>query len=262
MKKSLILLIAVISLSLGSYRSSAQPTVAMDFNRVDCYGTMRHLFADLDSGNIVVLEFFMDSCNFCVNAAHPLESMERNLKNHYGVNIVAYAIGYTDVYPKSQIANWVSVNNLRSIPMDSGHTMVNYYGGFGMPTVVILGGRDHRVLYDARGFLKSDTPAAAAAVVSYVSGVNDISATLSSLTVYPNPASGSLNIEMTLTQNEPISMSFINMIRQIVASLPEEKVKAGKYNRTIDLSDLPTGNYVLRISSPQGAISRNISVVK
>ena len=262
MKKIYICLFTI--LSLVSATSSAQ-TTAMDFQRRDCNGTMHHLYDDLDSGNIVVLEFFMDSCTFCVDAAHALEVMQHTLKVTYNVNVVYYAIGYNNLYPKPQIINWVGVNHLRAIPMDSGKTMVNYYGGFGMPTVVILGGTSHSVISSVLSFLPRDTSTASAQIVSFVNGTTGIAPvtlTLSSISIYPNPISEKATITMDIPAQTSLQITLTDLSGQALMTTAEQPTAAGPYMTTLDVSTLPRGIYLVTITTDGRAVSREISILR
>ncbi len=58
----------------------------------------------------------------------------------------------------SSVQSWISTNKLTMYTgLDSGKQQVAHYGGFGMPTVVLVGGRDHKVLFSTLGFSTSDT---------------------------------------------------------------------------------------------------------
>src|SRR5436190_12402066 len=122
-------------------------TTALNFNRKDCNGVDRHLFADLDSGKAVILEYFMINCAPCPAAGIKLEAMKANLLTQYTGKVISYAIAFNNTYTQTQVKNWVTGNGFSMIPMDSGAAQVAYYGGMGMPTIVILGGKTtHSVL--------------------------------------------------------------------------------------------------------------------
>lgn len=137
----------VIALMLFTSVGTSTAQTVLNFQRTDCNGTMHDLYADLDAGNVVVLEFFMQGCAPCISSGKQLESMRSTLEASYPGRVKAYAIGYSDGYTCASVASWVSANGLTSIPMDSGAAMIKHYGGFGMPTVVICAGvNEHKVL--------------------------------------------------------------------------------------------------------------------
>ncbi len=105
---------------LSASIATAQPTTAYDFNMNDCSGNMHHLFAELDSGNVVIMEFFMLSCSPCVDAGNELQPMIQNLKSSCSNKIKFYHFGFTNSYTCTQITNWVNTNSYSSVPFDSG----------------------------------------------------------------------------------------------------------------------------------------------
>ena len=177
MKKQIITL-AVAVISVFTVQTAVAQTTGMDFNRKDCDGINQHLFADLNAGNAVILEFFMVSCNSCTTAASKINSMKANILTQYPGKVKSYSIGFSDnptSYSKSVVKTWANTNSVGSIPMDSGAAQVAYYGGFGMPTIVILGGTNHALLGAPYiGFSTTDTTMMATSIRNYLSGATGI----------------------------------------------------------------------------------------
>jgi thiol-disulfide isomerase/thioredoxin len=252
-------LFIILLVSMLSTTSSAQ-TTAMDFQGATAMAPCTISQRVTDSGNIVILEFFMDSCTFCVDAAHALEAMMHTLKATYHINVVYYAIGYNNLYPKPQVANWVGVNHLRAIPMDSGKAMVNYYGGFGMPTVVILGGSSHSVISSAAGL------PAQRYRHCYRSG--DVlcewyhwhrpchSYPIVESSIYPNPVSEKATIKMDIPAPTFLHIAIADMGGQAIMTTSEQPTAAGPYMTTLDVSTLPRGIYLVTITTDGRSASR------
>ncbi|MBS1561442.1 MAG: hypothetical protein JSS89_07540 [Bacteroidetes bacterium] len=70
----------VVAVHLSTTVSTAHAQTVMNFQRTDCNGTMHDLYADLDAGNVVVLEFFMQGCAPCISSGKQLESMRSTLE--------------------------------------------------------------------------------------------------------------------------------------------------------------------------------------
>src|SRR4051812_9902427 len=121
-----------------SHCATAQ-TVAMDFTQNDCDGNPHQLYAELDSGYVVVMEFIM-TCNACVIGGQALEGMIADIHAQYPGKIKFYQFAYTNSYTCSMMQSFKSVNGFTSSTFDQGANMVAYYGGFGMPTVAIAAG--------------------------------------------------------------------------------------------------------------------------
>lgn len=257
-------IIAGLLISINSF-SYAQ-TTAMNFNRPDCNGNMQHLFGDLDAGNAVIIEFFMQSCGSCVTAGDKLEAMKADLLAEFPGKIKSYAIGYTNTYNCLSNANWVSSNGYTSIPMDSGEAQVAYYGGMGMPTIVVLGGGStHAVLgtpYD--GFVTSDTAKMAADIRSFLNpaaGVNCIKTDIQPLQFYPNPSNDLLNFSGNFKENSALKIDIIDLAGKQVATPLNEKTNAGYFKKSFSTSSLPNGSYLIRIKTNDNISTYKLSII-
>lgn len=262
MKKTLLLICSAIL--LFDYSSKAQST-AMDFNITDCNGTSHNLFSDLDAGNAVIIEFFMTSCTGCITAGQKLESMKADLLAEFPGKIKSYAFGFNNTYTCSQITSWVTNNGFTSIPCDSGAAQVAYYGGMGMPTIVILGGGTaHSVLGTPYvGFSTSDTTTMANAIRSSMtpSGIKEISIAVNALDVFPNPANNKLNLTFELIKNSTVKIELIDITGRVISVLSNENLLSGKVSKTIETASFAEGNYVLKVSADGAVINKKINIV-
>jgi len=254
------------------FSNSVAQTTPMDFNRKDCNGVQRHLFSDLAAGNAVIIEYFMINCAPCPAAGLKLESMKSNLLAQYPGKIISYAIAFNNTYSQATVNNWVTSNGFSAIPMDSGATQVAYYGGMGMPTIMILGGKTtHSVLGSPYiGFNTSDTTAMAANIRTYLNSLNTGTNTtvgfssniakIEGLTVYPNPASNDVSVSFTLKQNSDVKVSVYDLNGRLVKSIETVQVN-GTYKKTISLSDISSGTYLFKVSTNNQAFSQKITIV-
>jgi thiol-disulfide isomerase/thioredoxin len=256
------LLTALIALG-ASVSSVFSQTTAMNFNRPDCNGTMRNLYSDLDAGNVVIIEFFMLSCGSCITAGSKLEQMKTKLNTEFPGKIKSYAIGYSNSYSCINIKNWVNNNGFTSIPMDSGAAQVAYYGGMGMPTVVVIGGTDHKVLGAPYiGFSTSDTTTAAGDIRNFfaTTGISEKNGVEGKLEFFPNPASTELNINLILNKPSEVRMDITDLAGRIVK--PVENRFLTSVETKVDISGLPAGVYFLRINSNGNSTTRKINIVR
>src|SRR3989344_5400912 len=156
MKTKLYKSLATASFAMLAFLGFGQ-TTAMDFSGQDC-----------DANN--------------VNATHP------------GL-VKAYAFPYQNSTTCTYSSSWVVNNNLPLFaPMDSGAVQVAYYGGFGMPTVVLLGGDNHDVLFVTQDFNTSDTTTMRDLILNtFTAGVEE-QTVITDLSVYPNPTTDFINV--------------------------------------------------------------------
>ncbi len=228
-------------------------TTALNFNREDCNGNMQHLFADLDAGNAVIIEFFMQNCGSCITAGNRLESMKSNLLAQYPGKIKSYAIGFNNTYSCASNVNWVTTNNFTSIPMDSGAVQVAYYGGMGMPTIVILGGgSSHSVLGTPYvGFTTSDTSTMAADIRAFLnpaSGIDDINSFAKAVTIFPNPTSDLVNVSFEVKTSGKLAIDILDITGKQVSSIFNESISSGAFTKSFSSSTLANGYYLIRVS--------------
>jgi hypothetical protein len=240
-----IQMFAVAMLALAAV-SAAQAQTVMNIQRPDCNGTMHDLFAELDAGNVVVLEFFMQGCAPCILSGKKLETMRSTLEASYPSRVKAYAIGYSDGYICASIASWVKANALTFIPMDSGAAMLKHYGGFGMPTVVICAGvNEHKILGKVYiGMSTNDVPTMRTDIANYLSqATTSVSEpqTTELARVYPNPATNVVSVDLT-SSNGTTTIDVVDATGAIALSATTMSNVAAA---SIDVSMLPVGAYIM-----------------
>lgn len=79
---------------------------------------------------------------------------------------------------------------------------------------------------------------------------------------YPNPFNPSTNIEFTVKDAEFVSLTVYNMLGEKIATLVNKELSAGKYSYNFDASELPSGIYIYRLSSPSGNLSKKMILNK
>ena len=262
--KTYTLILVLISL-FKTQISNAQMT-AMDFTMVDCNASATHnLYSDLNLGKVVIIEFFMTSCSSCIVAGQTLENMKTNLLSQYPGKIKAYAFGFNNTYSCTTVNNWVTTNSITSVPSDSGATQVAYYGGMGMPTIVIAAGTNHKLLGSPYiGFNISDTTGMASNIRNFLNGpvgINELNANISELNIFPNPTSNEIKITFNLTEASNTVIEIMDVTGRIVKTLLNEKMSSGNFTKTFNVSNLDNGNYFMNLNT-NGFISRKkISII-
>lgn len=64
--------------------------------------------------------------------------------------------------------------------------------------------------------------------------------------IYPNPTTGMVSIEFYLTQSCNVTTEVQNLVGNTIRSSEFGSLTAGNYNRTLDLSNLPNGIYIIK----------------
>lgn len=260
MKKSIYL---IVSLMFVFTISKAQ-TTAMQFSGVDCNGNMHDLFADLDAGKAVVIHYYMPNCGSCPPPAQKIQAMANKINGLYPGMVKGYAFPFQNSTTCAYSSTWVSSNGLSSIysPMDSGAAQVAYYGGFGMPTVVLLGGSNHRVMFSTLSFSTSDTTQMRDSIMALLSGstgIINLNGGDNLFSVYPNPANNSISISLEVKEMSDILIDVTNLAGEQVALLMNEK-RNGVISEQFNTAKLPVGNYLVRLQINGKITTQKITV--
>ena len=93
-------------------------------------------------------------------------------------------------------------------------------------------------------------------------GVTNVTAGVENLSLYPNPASNQVSIQMELKNNTSISMEIIDMTGKVVYSSPSEELTSGMQSRTISTANFATGIYNVRIQTGTGFVTERLTIAK
>lgn len=237
---------------------------AYQFSGPDCDGNMHDLYADLDAGKAVFLHFYMPSCSACPPPAQEIQAMASVINASHPGMVVGYAFPFQNSTNCAYSSSWVSSNGLSALyaPMDSGAYQVAYYGGFGMPTVVLLGGTDHRVMFSTLSYSSSDTTIMRDSILALLNatGVNELPEAVASFTAFPNPASNNISVSVNLKRATHLSLELTDVAGKQVAAVASENSSGHLFTKNIDVAALPDGNYLLRLSADGKNVTRKITV--
>jgi hypothetical protein len=233
---------------LASLSLQAQ-TTAQDWTKNDCDGNPHHLFAELNAGQVIIVEYVMLDCAPCVTAANGLKAVYNNFNTSHPGKVKSYSIGFIDSYTCADLQSWKTTNNLSHTTMfPNGASDVAYYGGMGMPTIVVLGGPYHKVFYKKLGYAPSDNNTITAAINSALVATG-IDQTLKQVitSVYPNPGNGKITFEL----KENAEVTIVDLSGKTIAEFGT--LTAGIQH--IDLK-LTAGLYLLQVNAHNGFIQR------
>ncbi len=242
--------------------TTAQVSTAMDFTMTDCNSTTHHLFADyLDNEEVVIMEFFM-TCPSCGTAGQKLDPMFMGLTTEFPGMVNFFAVAYTNSYSCTTVNNWRNTYTPNAIALDSGAAQVSYYGGMGMPTVVVVGGSNHQVIYNSQyDGAPGDTAAIHAAITNFfmTMGTENASDPIK-FSAYPNPVASNLHLELTITHPAPTNIQMIDMTGKVVREISNKELSSGMHQFEVPTSDLSNGIYFIRINSNEKSSQYKISV--
>lgn len=263
--KKILSITLITSLMFLHNISSAQ--VAMQISGPDCNNVSHDLFADLDAGKAVVVFFFMPACGSCPPPALQIQAMANNIMVTYPGMVTAYAMPFNNTTTCATTASWVSSNGLGLYsPYDSGAVQVANYGGFGMPTAVLLGGTDHRVMFTTQSFSTADTLTMRDSILALFGatplGIHDdhLPTGLSSLNIYPNPANQHCMIALELTESSDVYVDVTDITGRQIAVISDTKKQSGNLKLHYNTQALATGTYHLRININGKTTGRKLNV--
>jgi hypothetical protein len=95
-----------------------------------------------------------------------------------------------------------------------------------------------------------DVNMSAFAVIEEGGGINDADFYQGmKLSVYPNPVSKVASIDYALQYNSKASIDIINMAGKVIKTIDLGSKSIGKYNTTINVEDLASGNYFISLNA-------------
>lgn len=256
--KVYILIIAFLLPGLFSLSARCQET-AMDFTQDDCEGASHHLFTELDAGKVVILEYVMLNCAPCILGTQALEKITTPYENSHPGRVRIYSFGFLNSYTCEQIVAWKNDNEFTHPVFNNGEDQVSYYGGMGMPTIVVTGTNDHKVFYKSIGYTPAVDDELKAAIDSALlynpTGIGEKIA-LERYNVYPTLFAGTFNIESQEDVSGSEFVIFDSFGRQIMkAEIPSSGRLA------IDGSSFAKGMYLIRLEGNHG-ISQTAKLIR
>ncbi|NQV74035.1 T9SS type A sorting domain-containing protein [bacterium] len=79
---------------------------------------------------------------------------------------------------------------------------------------------------------------------------------------YPNPFNPTTSIQFNLPATQNVNLSVFDVLGRRVATLVNGQMAAGRHNVTFEASNLPSGMYLYRLSTPNGSISQKMILMK
>jgi hypothetical protein len=223
--------------------SKSQAQTAVDFTQDDCNGEMHNLYADLDSGKIVVLEFVMD-CQLCIDAGTAIQHMLTDLDQQYPGVFKVYQFAYSTLMNCDSMTAFKDTNSFTSYIFGENSHLMAHYGGFGMPTIGVAAGLSHTDIFSQVGFMISDTTQLGSVIRNYISTISVPELSPSGgIEIFPQPAYDGVNI---ICDKRIELIRLVNISGICVLEIPVNDIKA--YINTFNISpgiyfiDISTGN--------------------
>ena len=93
-------------------------------------------------------------------------------------------------------------------------------------------------------------------------GIDDLNEVAASIQLFPNPANSQVTIDFELLASKQLSISFLNVLGQKIVTLEKENYSEGKNSIQLNLSDIASGIYFIRVSDGVNNIQKPLVISK
>ncbi|MBK9106430.1 MAG: hypothetical protein IPL92_18180 [Saprospiraceae bacterium] len=234
-----------VFLALSGFNSLSAQTTAMDWTRIECStSNQHHLFAELDSGYVIMIDYVMMNCAPCITATNSLRGIYNSYAASHPGKVKLYSVGFNDFTTCEQMVAWRLGFHFTHPVFEKGGDETIYYGGIGMPTIVVLGGgQDHKVYYNHFGYDSSEDPLISEAIdealaESTLSAIPEPASEMTQLSVFPNP------FDLGFTVNVS-GHKYTHLVITDLSGRELYRLELASYSQTgsvpISAADLPSG---------------------
>lgn len=198
-----------------------------------------------------------DQSTFAPLTGFAFNQRPANLTGKWQHMIYGSSQGYVDI----QLTRWDAGMNMR-MPVASAHQVLSgmamSWANFTIPLTYVDGSNPDScmITFSASGstptandYLYIDNLAFSGSVTGIAE--NHLAASIS---VYPNPASENLILDLSALKDKNVSVQVIDITGKQVQAVNNINVSS---NTSLDISKLPLGTYVLNIISKEGTIQKN-----
>ncbi len=236
-----------MALMLCSTISNAQ--TAADFTALDCNGVSHNLYTDLGAGKVIVVTWVMP-CGSCIGGAASAYNAVQSFATSNPGKVFNYLVDDAGS-SCSSLASWAMANGI-----DTGN--ISYfgnspltineanYGGSGMPHVIVIG-PDKTIYLNLLNGAANNQAAITAAIAAALAPVGLDEKKLTTVAIYPNPATNLLQIK-SATDIDYITIK--NMEGNTMSSMHGAAIKQ------VSVANLTAGNYTIQLFSKDKLVSQ------
>ncbi|HLG04097.1 MAG TPA: T9SS type A sorting domain-containing protein [Bacteroidia bacterium] len=246
MKQTLLTFFFGATLALSAIGQST----ATNFNCNDCDGGSHDLFAELNSGKVIVIAWVMP-CSACLGPTQTAYSVVEGYATSNPGQVFLYVADDVANTNCSSIAGWCNSNNMpNAVPFSNSSVNMSDYGSAGMPKIVVLGGGfNHTVYFNQNNSAANNATAINNAVtqgLADATGINTAIATRQ-ISLFPNPANEATTLSIFTSTTSKVTVEIVNALGQVVLVPFTGNIIAGENKITIATGVLSKGMYFVRI---------------
>ncbi len=246
-----------------SIRVNAQ-TTAIDFDISDCAGNAHHLFSELDSGKVVIIDFVMP-CGACLSPSKTVFNIINNFRISNPDRILFYLSDGFGSHRCDTLTVWAANNHVDSNTIIVSTASVNLidYGYPGMPKIVVLGGTSHHVFFNNDDAAAGDSIGLCIAIDSALNANNLIvenNSIINKIILFPNPVISKAFLSYSLSEIADVEIEIFTADNKKVFYEINENITKGNHEKEIDFEKFSNGNYILRMNSKKGSSTYKFSI--
>ncbi len=266
--------ILALALPLGlAAQSNNYPngSTVSDFTVTDTHGVVHNLNTYAAEGKYVLLDFFFYGCPPC-QANAPYYSQLYQTYGCNGGDLICIEINNgDDTDAESEAFSEDFAPNFAHPPVvggPNGDPLTAVFGVSAFPTFALISPEKIMINHDIypisnmNTFVNAFPQGSGIQPMACAVGIGENTARFST-SVYPSPTTGQLYMNLGLEQASEVQVSVIDGLGQVVYSSNLGRIAAGGLVRTLDLSALADGAYLLRITTPKfGASTQRIILAR
>lgn len=262
MTKNLFLVVFASFLFTASLHAQSVGTVARNWTMTDCAGVDHTLYDELDSGNVVVMDFAMTYmggttvCPSCSTATDAIQKLHSQLELKYPGKIRHYALAYSDTYDCNEMSQWEDQCGF-SLPsfLQCETEMKHYAPSGGMPLIVIVAGKDHKQIYFKTSFTKRDTTTIKNAIQNALATASVDNSAIPSESISIEHVEAGIALNMNLASQQTLTVEVYDILGRLQSKVATNRLfQAGANSVPLPMQGVATGAYIVRVTSQSGMV--------
>jgi hypothetical protein len=240
---------------------SLHPQTATNFSCKDCTGTTYELFAELDTGKVVVIDWVMP-CGPCVGPTLTTYNIVKSYQDSHPGKVVMYLCDDFADTPCPSLISWANSIGVHDAVFfsDAAIDMMDY-GSIGMPKVVVIGGPEYKVFFNTNNTLDHQELIAAIdeAIAATTVGVDIQSKSPSGIILFPNPAKGAFSVVFGVENMDPVMIEVLSTDGKTLLQKNISNPAIGENTATF-YEQLASGIYLVRVASSQATLVEKLVI--
>jgi len=264
MKKAILFLFGLMITTVMFAQTSP------NFNKTSTEGGEFDLYTELDSGRVVIIDIFATWCGPCAQSHPVLQSIFEDYGS--GERVVVWGLDVDDTESESTINTYKSNKDLTYpmfeecyYPWQKFDITSNPDFGY-IPHFIIISPEDSSIVYEAVGwasYMETEMRDKITELGVYPTSVKNMADNNQlTLNFSPNPVKDQVNITLNIKNTDYVKLDIFNMLGKKVVTILNETKLRGEYLITHDVSNLPIGNYLIKLGTSNGSVTSILAITR